>query len=328
MVRKYLDDFWVVAPPGSPDAARAYRAMQDVCATVRMPLATEKCVAPTTTLTLLGVRIDTASMTVGLPPGKLQALRDTIGDLLPRRKCTRKELLSVVGRLVHAANCVPPGRAFTRRLLELACSVSAPLHRVRLTTAARADLRWWAEYLPRWSGTFPLLHPDDQDTDVLFYTDSSRRGTGACYGRRWWLFPWPVTLDMSTAPSMTWLELVPHLVSCLVWRDLWRGKRVRVLSDNMGVVGCVSRGWSGDPRIMDLVRHLLFVTACQDCVLSVAFVPTAANGPADSLSRGDLARFRRLRPAARAEPDVVPAGLTDYLLDPDAGPAPLTGAHL
>ena len=113
-----------------------------------------------------------------------------------------------------------------------------------------------------------------------------------------------------------------------LWGDLWRGKRVRVLSDNMGVAGCVSRGWSGDPRIMDLVRHLLFVTACQDCVLSVAFVPTAANGPADSLSRGDLARFRRLRPAARAEPDVVPAGLTDYLLDPDAGPAPLTGAHL
>ena len=137
-----------MAPPGSPDAVRAYCAMQDVCATVRVPLAAEKSVAPTTTPTLLGVRINTASMTVGLPPGKLQALRDTIGGLLLRRKCTKKELLSVVGRLVQATNCVSPGQAFTRQLLELACSVSAPLHRVRLATVARADLLWWTEYLP------------------------------------------------------------------------------------------------------------------------------------------------------------------------------------
>ena len=89
---------------------------------------------------------------------------------------------------------------------------------------------------------------------------------------------------MATTPSMTWLEMVPLLVSCLVWGDLWRSKRVRVLSDNMDVVGCVSRGWSGDPRILALVRNLLFVTACQDCMLSVAFTPTAASGPADSLS--------------------------------------------
>ena len=41
--------------------------MKDVCATVRVPLAAEKCVALKTTLTLIGVRIDTSNMTVGLP---------------------------------------------------------------------------------------------------------------------------------------------------------------------------------------------------------------------------------------------------------------------
>ena len=328
MVRKYLDDFWLVAPPGSPDAHRAYRSMHDICAAVRVPLAEKKCVGPTTSLALRGVQIDTVKMTVGLPPDKLGRLRDTIGGLLRRRKCTKKELLSAVGRLVHAAKCVPPGRAFTRRLLDLAGSVTALLHRVRLTAAARADLQWWAEFLPRWSGTFPLLHPDDRDTDAILYTDSSRRGMGACYGGRWWAFPWPAALDETSAPSMTFLELIPLLVSCLVWGGAWRGKRVRVFSDNMGVVGCVGRGWSGDHRIMALVRHLLFSAACHGCVLSVAYVPTADNGPADSLSRGDMARFRRLRPDADAAPDAVPTGLAQYLRDPDAGPAPLTGVVL
>ena len=35
-----------------------------------------------------------------------------------------------------------------------------------------------------------------------------------------------------------------------------------------------------------------------------------------------------LRPSARAEPEVVPAGLAAYLQDPDAGPEPLTGVRL
>ena len=284
--------------------------------------------APTTSLTLLGLHIDTAAMTVGLPPGKLQELRTTISDLLTRRKCTKQQLLSVVGRLVHAGKCVPPGRAFTRRLLDLACSVAAPLHRVRLTAAARADLLWWAEYLPRWSGTFPLLHPDCRAVDVVLHTDSSRRGTGACCGRRWWYAPWPDGTPEEASPSMTWLELIPVLVSCVLWGADWSGRRVRLFSDNMGVVGCATRGWSGDSRIMGLLRHLLFSTACQDCVLSVAFVPTADNGPADSLSRGDLARFRRLQPAASDAPDPVPPGLAAYMQDPAHDPTALTGFRL
>ena len=327
-IRKYLDDFWLVAPPGSPDADRAYRAMHDVCTDVRVPLAVSKCVAPTTSLTLLGIQFDTAAMTVGLPQDKLQALRSTIGTLLTRRKCTKRELLSIVGRLVHAAKCVPPGRAFTRRLLDLACSVAAPLHRVRLTAAARADLQWWAAYLPRWSGTFPLLNPDDQATDTVCFTDSSRWCTGACCGTRWWYFPWPETLVQGAAPSMTWLELIPLLVSCLLWGDLWGGQRIRVYSDNMGVVGCVTRGWSGDPRIMSVLRHLLFVAACKGCMVSVNFVPTAANGPADSLSRGDLPRFHRLRPHAMPVPDTVPVGLDSYLREPESGPGVVTGVQL
>ena len=127
---------------------------------------------------------------------------------------------------------------------------------------------------------------------------------------------------------MTWLELIPVLISCVLWGGYWSGKRVRVFSDNMGVVGCVSRGWSGDPRIMALLRHLLFATACQSCILAVAYVPTAANGPADSLSRGHLSRFRRLRPDASEEPDVVPPALVGYLRDPDAGPGVITGFSL
>ena len=112
---------------------------------------------------------------------------------------------------------------------------------------------------------------------------------------------------------MTYLELVTLLVACLVWGDHWRGQRVQVMCDNMGVVGCVSRGWSGDARTMALLRHLLFAAARRDCTLEARFVPTKENGAADAVSRGELGRFRRSCPAAAVEPDPVPAGLTAYL---------------
>ena len=151
---------------------------------------------------------------------------------------------------------------------------------------------------------------------------------GAWSGTRWWAALWPDGFLPGTAPSMTYLELVPLLVACLVWGDHWRGRRVRVMCDNMGVVGCVSRGWSGDARTMALLRHLLFAAALSDCTLEALFVPTKENGAADALSRGDFNRFRRFCPAAEAAPDELPTGLTSYLAAPDAGPRPLTGYDL
>ena len=329
-IRKYLDDFWAVCPGDAPaDAAQAYAGMIQICATVGVPLAAEKCTEPSTRMTLLGLDLDTDRLTIALPADKLLALRDTLQQLLGQHKCTRRALQSLVGRLVHAARCVPAGRAFSRRLLELAGSVTGPLHRVRITAAARADMRWWAAFLPTWNGTSPLLDPRGADGgQPVFFTDSARYGMGAWCADRWWAVRWPAGFVGDAAPSMTFLELIPLLVACVVWGDDWRGRRVLVRSDNMGVVGCVARGWLGDPRIMALLRHLLFAAARRAFSLEVRHVSTLANGPADALSRGDWPRFRYLRPAARREPDPLPAGVQAYLSAPDDGPRPLTGYDL
>ena len=98
-------------------------------------------------------------MTIALPDRKLADFSETLGVLQGRQKCTQRELLALVGRLVHASECVPPGRAFTRRLLDAAHSVSGLNHRVRITAAVRADMMVGGEFLPLWDGTFPLVPP-------------------------------------------------------------------------------------------------------------------------------------------------------------------------
>ena len=200
---------------------------------------------------------------------------DSVSSLITRENSSRRGLLSVAGKLAHAGRCLPPGRGFTRRGLDAAGSVTHLQHRVRLTAAVRADLRWWHTFLPLWNGTFPLVPPRAQVTaDSQLSTDSSRRGAGAYHEGRWWSLLWPDEIAQDPAPSMMYLEMIPVLLSCVMWGHLWSGKRVQVFSDNMGVVGSWGRGWAREPRTMAIIRHLLFLSATRGFILDVQYIST------------------------------------------------------
>ena len=63
----------------------------------------------------------------------------------------------------------------------------------------------------------PLPPPGEYDHCIVMNTDSSRRGMGAWHGDEWWMMEWPRERQCDAAPSMTWLELIPVMVACLVW---------------------------------------------------------------------------------------------------------------
>lgn len=132
------------------------------------------------------------------------------GALLANSKCTKRELLSVVGRL-GACRRAEPSAAYW----------SSPAPSRPLSIGSDSQLRPGLTYSGGPStcragqALFPLLCPDDCTTDIVFYTDSSRWVTSACYGRRWWYVQWSDTIAQAASPSMTWLELMPVLVSCV-----------------------------------------------------------------------------------------------------------------
>ena len=137
-------------------------------------MAHDKTEGPTTTLTFLGILIDSHLQQLRLPTDKLVPLRTEITAWLHRRTATKREVLSIVGKLSFAARVVPAGRLFLRRLIQLSTTAKCLHHHLRLNAEARADLQWWYDFLPSWNGVAMFINPDWTDADSLhLYTDAS-----------------------------------------------------------------------------------------------------------------------------------------------------------
>eukprot|EP00731_Ephydatia_muelleri_P012874 Em0007g184a len=120
------------------------------------------------------------------PPGKdtcqeamsrmltLEELTGLTRSWLSRHMATKRELLSLIGKLSFAAKVVPAGRHLLRRLIDLSTTVRKLHHHISLNAEARADIRWWVSFLPSWNGVAMFLDPEWTAADSLqLYTDAS-----------------------------------------------------------------------------------------------------------------------------------------------------------
>jgi len=83
-------------------------------------VASRKTESPSTRLTFLAIEMDTQTMTLSLPPSKLEHLPREIFRWESMRSYSKRELLSIIGQLQHAccdsARKVIPVVAYNRAL--------------------------------------------------------------------------------------------------------------------------------------------------------------------------------------------------------------------
>ena len=202
-IHHYLDDFFFIGPAGTDACARAYETFLALCHRCNIPITPQKCSPPSTHMELLGCVLDTDNLTISLPQPKLDALIRHLEEIRSSRTVRQRQLLSLVGKLIHAVKCLPAGRSFFRRLLDTAHSVQRPHHWVTLDKNTKLDLHWWLSVLPGWNGTAPLLHPNwTPPADLHLHTDASHTGYGGHCGPDWFAAPWPAaTLTWATSIS-------------------------------------------------------------------------------------------------------------------------------
>ena len=146
-VLHYLDDYLLAGPPGLASCENDLRCFLHVCRNQGFAVATEKVEGPSTILTFLGLELDSVEQRISLPKDKLdQMLQELQLWLHHRRKVTKRELLSIIGKLAFAARAVPAGRLFLRRLISL--STKAKSH-ITINKEARAESCGGILFFPR-----------------------------------------------------------------------------------------------------------------------------------------------------------------------------------
>ena len=299
----YLDDFFTAGPPSSDVCQNSMDAMTQVCATLNVPIKLEKTEGPATSLTFLGISLDSVAMKASITPERKAELAAAITALQGKHTCTKRQLLSLIGKLAFACKVVPPGRIFLRRLIDLSTTVGPLHHHVTLNNEARADLHWWCIFLPDWPGSSLLLESHwSRAPDMELYTDASNLGYGAFWAGRWFSEPWPHT---HLGFPIAWKELYAILVACSTWGEAWQRKRILFHCDNASVVAIWQTGSCKSRPLMTLVRTLFFIAAKGNFHISITHIAGVRNCIADHLSRLSMQGFRQLAPAANLLPTPV-----------------------
>ena len=277
--------------------------MSKICELLGVPLAHDKTVGPATCITYLGIEIGAVQQTMRLPHDKLVSLSLLISSWVVKRKCTKRELLSLIGSLSFAAKVVQPGRLFLRRLIHLSTSVTRLSHFIDLNAEARADLRWWDSFLSQWNGIQFLCPPPVSSQDIFLASDASLVGIGAVFGNAWFSVPIPPSL---AELHINILELFAVFAAIRTWGHQWANQHILFMCDNSCVVQVTRTGSCKDRIMMLILRAMFFFTAQRNIRLTLQHIPGVDNFQSDILSRLQVQRFRLVSPGADASPSVIP----------------------
>ncbi|XP_055337903.1 uncharacterized protein LOC129587950 [Paramacrobiotus metropolitanus] len=302
----YVDDYFFAGKPGSNQCGTLMSTMTQTCSELGVPLAHDKTEGPATQLTFLGIRLDFVRQTLSLPDDKRQIIEEALEEWSNCDHCTKQQLQSLIGTLTFATKCVPASRLFTRRMIAL---LTDNYHErlIALNGEFRKDLEWWKEFLPAWNGTASFIQPDWTRSDVLdLYTDASGTlGRGAYFHGSWFQLRWPPWI-IQRKPCIEYLELIPILLSLIVWGSKLQRKRVIFHCDNEGATLAWENLRSTNFGVLDLMRRMLKAAACANMAFTIKHIRGVNNAIADSLSRFQRSRFRALAPTASERPDPCP----------------------
>lgn len=304
LIYHVLDDFLFICQTKEQCRASLDTFLR-ICANIGIPISEEKTEGPDTTLTFLGIEIDTVSQKARLPQNKLDKCEELINSFLKRKKVTLRELQSLLGLLSFACQVIVPGRPFLRRLFDLVVGVSQPYHHIRLRKHCKDDLIVWQMFLKQFNGKYFFL--DDKliaSDSLMLYTDASGMiGYGAVFGNRWFHGTWN---DKWAGQNITLLEFYPIVLAIEIWGHYFANRSILFLCDNEALVKVINKQTSKEPKIMFLMRRMVLYALKLNICIKAKHLPGRENILADALSRSQIQVFKKFLPTADVNPMIVP----------------------
>jgi hypothetical protein len=157
----------------------------------------------------------------------------------------------------------------------------------------KEDLKVWLTFLSNYNGTIVILDKFWSSNAILeLFTDSAGgtgKGFGIYFNGMWAQAVWPVQWELTgMLADITFLGLFPVGVALNIWGYYLRNKKIIFHVDDQAVVYIINKISSRSPRVMSLVRKLVFACLEFNILLKSEHIPGYLNSLADSLSRCDF----------------------------------------
>ena len=303
IVTHYLDDYFTC---GSQSVClNNLEIMKSACKNIGFGVQPTKVIGPTQELEYLGITVDSTKMEFKMSQERIYEIISLLRQWIKRKTCSKRQLLSLLGKLIFVSRVVRAGRTFVGRIIELSKSMKHIHHHTRLSVECRKDLAWWLKFLPIWNGVSIFYEEHwENNIDLHLWTDASNIGFGAYFQGAWVAQKYSGRFTAFLENHINWREMYALVSAAATWGHKLAGKRVLFHCDNLVTVSCIQSGKSKDSNMMRLIRSLFLICGVNNFECNSIYVAGMENDITDSLSRLDLCRFRALAPEADRYPTV------------------------
>ena len=286
----YLDDIITICPT-KEDCQKSLNIILDTCTKCGFQVQAAKTVGPSQKITYLGIEIDSKTKQIRLPQEKVVEIKGELKEWLNKTIATKREILSLLGKLNFCCQVVRNGNKFTRRLIECSKKGSNLNSRIKLGKQTMRDIRWWLECMTFYNGTEWFPRDIDISTAKLTFSDASDVGLGGLCDTSWFYIPFIGDYKWLQNTSIQYRELFAAVTTIATFSNKLRYKQVIMHCDNESMQHSIESGRSKVPELMGLIRSLFFYTAVHHIDYSCIHIRSKLNAHSDRLSRLMLVEF-------------------------------------
>ena len=116
-VTNYIDD--IIGHSVCSEAMKSFNYLKKLLLDLGFEISEKKLVTPSTKVTCRGVDINSENFTVSITQEKLEDILNLCKIWTTKTNCTKRELQSLLGKLLYITKCVKSSMFFLNRMLDL-----------------------------------------------------------------------------------------------------------------------------------------------------------------------------------------------------------------
>ena len=286
----YLDDILVI-DTSKESCQESLNIVLETCSRAGFEVQDKKTQGPTKILTFLGIEIDTILKQIKIDEERLVEMRNLLQEWETKITATKREILSILGKLNFCSQVVGPGRSFMARLIEDSKKGKYLHSKINISRSARSDIKWWSKSMKQFNGVTWFPREIEMSSAILIFSDASDIALAGNCKLAWTIVPFTGEYKWLAEKSIQYRELYAAVLTVATFSNELRNCQTVMHIDNEAMQKAIQRKSSKVPELMSLIRTLFFITTIHNIQYKAVHISSGLNRDSDNLSRLRLDQY-------------------------------------